>query len=314
MKKYFLKIILFAIPVLLYALIIFVVDPYNFINVFHVINKKDKFTVIQRTDESSPRGNILWKTVSFKRTPVSQVIIGDSQGKDINVELIQEITGEKYFNFCFPGASFKTMFETFWFTTQQTRLKKVYFQVAFMNYNAEREYDLFHFAQDYFKHPYQYFTTKEIFFDAVANIAWVSTRNPWIISRSYEFLPPGQMEDLAQFRLNLFFKEYTYPTSYLGELQKIKDYCESKGIELTFVILPVYEGVDKHLVKIGLDDELERFKSDINSLGTTIDLDKLTEIKANRENFIDYFHPNLSMMDSLVRKIWVKDKINMVAS
>ncbi len=306
MKKYFFRALLFAIPIIIYILIIFIVDPYNFLNVFHVISDKDKFTVIQRTDESSPRGNILWKTVKFKREPVSKVIIGDSQGKDINVDLIEEITGERYYNFCFPGASFNTMFETFWFTARNVKLEKVYFQVAFMNYNAERQYDLFHFAQDYLKQPYQYFTTKEIFFDAVANIAWVTTRNPWIVSRSYEFLPPDKMEDLAQFRLNLFFSKYTYPESYLVELQKIKKYCENNNIELCFLILPVYEGVDRHLLKVGLDGEKQRFKADMNSLGTVIDLDKLTEIKSNRNNFFDYFHPNLSMMDSLVRKVWVK--------
>ncbi|MHC1778248.1 MAG: hypothetical protein AB9834_22805 [Lentimicrobium sp.] len=307
MKKYIFRLFLFLIPVILYVMIIFIVDPYNFFNVFHVISDQDKFAVIQRTDESSPRGNILWKVIRFKRDPVSKVIIGDSQGKDINVGLIEEITGEKYFNFCFPGASFNTMFETFWFTAQHVKLEKVYFQVAFMNYNAEREYDLFHFAQDYLSSPHQYFTTKEIFFDAVANIAWVTTRNPWIVSRSYEFLPPDKMEDLAQFRLNLFFSKHAYPDSYLAEFQKIRKYCDDNDIELCFFILPVYEGVDRHLLKVGLDDEKQRFKKDMKSLGTVIDLDLLTEIKANRDNFFDYFHPNLTMMDSLVRKVWIKE-------
>ena len=307
MKKYLIKGSLFLIPVFLYVLFIFVVDPYNFFNVFHVISDKDKFRIIQRTDESSPRGNILWKTVKFRRNPVSHVIIGDSQGKDINVDIVEEITGEKYFNFCFPGASFKTMFETFWFTADKVKLEEVYFQVAFMNYNAEREYDLFHFAGDYFKRPYLYFTTKEIFLDSFMNVAWVATHNPWIVSRSYEYLPPEKMEDLAQFRLNLFFKEYSYPESYLGELQKIKEYCVKNNIKLTFVILPVFEGVDNHLKKIGLTDAKERFKDDIHSLGKTIDLDNLHDIEANRGNFIDYFHPNQTMMDSLVRMIWIKE-------
>ncbi|MBK6344432.1 MAG: hypothetical protein IPF68_00615 [Bacteroidales bacterium] len=83
-------------------LFILVIDPYNFFGVFHVINDKDKFTIIQRTDESSPRGNILWKTIKFRRNPVSKVIIGDSQGKDINVDLIRDITGEEYLISAFP--------------------------------------------------------------------------------------------------------------------------------------------------------------------------------------------------------------------
>lgn len=307
-KRFFLRLFLFSIPLFLYVIIIVVVDPYNFLNVSHLISDKDKFTVIQRTDESSPRGNILWKTIEFRRNPCKKVIIGDSQGKDINVDLIKEITGDQYYNFCFPGASFRTMFETFWFTAEHSKLETVYFQVAFMNYNAEREYDIFHFALDYFDKPVNYFTTKEIFFDAVANLAWVTTRNPWIVQRSYEFLPAAQMEDVAQFRLNLFFSKYAYPTGYAEEFRKIISYCNENNIELVFFILPVYEGVDKHLAKIGLTDEKARFKSDIRALGKTIDLDLLTEIKSNRNNFFDYFHPNKTMMDSLVRKIWVKEE------
>lgn len=307
MKNYLIKAAIFLIPVMLYILIIFIVDPYNFLNVFHVISNQDKFTVIQRTDESSPRGNVLWKAIEYRRTPVSKVIIGDSQGKDIRVDLIEEITGEKYYNFCFPGASFNTMFKTFWFSAARTKLEKVYFQVAFMNYNAEREYDLFHFAEDYFDHPYQYFTTKEIFFDAFMNLAWVTTRNPRIISRSYEYLSPEKMQLLADSRLDLFFKKYTYPQSYRDEFQRIRKYCDRNNIELCFVLLPVSEKVDDHLKRIGLYEEKLRFIYDVQSMGRTINLDLLSDIKAKRENFIDYFHPNNAIMDSLVRKVWVKE-------
>lgn len=301
---YFYKALLFALPVLAYVIFILVVDPYNFIGIFKVIDDKDKFLVVQRTDESSPRGNILWKTIAFRQNPTPNIIIGDSQGKDIDISIIKRNTGEDYFNFCAPGASFTTIFKTFWFAAEQTNLKKVYFQLAFMNYNLEREYDLWHFAGDYLKRPYEYFTTKEIFIDAVANVAWAVTRDKRIISRSYEFLPPGKMEDLAQFRLNLFFSEYTYPQSFKDELTKIAEYCNENNIEYSFLILPVYKGVDEHLAKNNLFDDKLKFKEDIYSLGYTYDLDKLSGLKEDRFNFIDYFHPTQVVMDSLTRIVW----------
>lgn len=304
MKKYIQKVLFFAIPVLVYALVITIVDPYNFINFFKVISDEDKFLVIQRTDESSPRGNLLWKSVEFRRKPVQNIIVGDSQGKDIDVQIIKEQTGDDYYNFCSPGASFTTMFKTFWFAANQVKLKKVYFQVAFMNYNLDRDYDLWHFAEDYMKRPYEYYTTKEIFIDAVVNVAWVATRNPKIVSRSYEFLPPSQMEDLAQARLKLFFSRYTYPTAYKNEFARITDYCKANDIEFTFLILPVYKGVDEYLAKNNLFDDKVKFKSDINSLADVYDLDKLAGLKDYRYNFIDYFHPTQQVMDSLTRLIW----------
>lgn len=307
MKKYVFKALLFALPLILYVALIAIVDPYNFINLFKVIDDNDKFMVLQRTDESSPRGNLLWKTIQFRRKPVSKIIVGDSQGKDISVQIIKEQTGEDYFNFCFPGASFTTIFKTFWFAAEQTKLEKVYFQVAFMNYNMNRDYDLWHFAGDYMKRPYEYFTTKEIFFDALANVAWATTRNPRIISRSYEFLPPEDMENLAQTRLELFFSTYTYPEIYKQEIAKIAEYCKSNDIEFTFLILPVYHKVDDYLAKNNLFTDKLKFKTDLNSLGDIYDLDKLAGLKAYRYNFIDYFHPTQAVIDSLTRLVWTNE-------
>lgn len=306
MKKYILRGFLFASPIIISMLVILVIDPYNFLNIFHVISDKDKFTVIQRTDESSPRGNILWKTIQYRRNPTKIIIIGDSQGKDIRTDLIEEQTGEKVYNLCFPGASFETMFEAFWFAAEQTDLEKVYFQVAFMNYNASRKYDLFHFAEDYFIWPYQYFTTKEIYFDSFVNLAYAITRNRWLVSRSYEYSSKEDMEKLVQFRLNLFFSNYIYPEKYESEFLKIKQYCIINDIELNFVIFPVYEGVDEHLEKVGLINMKKRFKQDISSYGYVYDLDELTEIKGRRENFFDYFHPKYEVIDSLTKMIWRK--------
>lgn len=307
MKKYVFKALLFALPLIFYVAFIAIVDPYNFINLVKVIDDKDKFLVVQRTDESSPRGNLLWKTTEFRRNPIPNIIVGDSQGKDIDVDIIKEQTGEDYFNFCFPGASFTTIFKTFWFATEQTKLEKVYFQVAFMNYNMDRDYDLWYFTEDYMKRPYEYFTTKEIFFDALANVAWATTRNPKIVSRSYEFLPPSDMEDLAQSRLKLFFTEYTYPQIYKDELARITEYCEKNGIEFTFLILPTYHKVDDYLAKNNLFTNKLRFKEDINSLADVYDLDKLAKLKAYRHNFIDYFHPTHAVIDSLTRLVWTNE-------
>ncbi len=109
--------------------------------------------------------------------------------QNVNVALIEEICGEKYFNYCIPGASFETIFDMFWFAASKTKLEKVYIPVAFMNYNSKRSYNIFHFAQDYFDKPYLYFITKENFFDSFVNVVYQITKNPQIVQNSYEFAP-----------------------------------------------------------------------------------------------------------------------------
>ena len=107
MKKYLFRGLLFAIPFIVYFLFILIIDPHNFFNVFHVINDVDKKAIISRNDESSPRGNMLWKSLKIKRNPVKKMIIGDSQAANVNVALIEEICGEKYFNYSIPGPALK---------------------------------------------------------------------------------------------------------------------------------------------------------------------------------------------------------------
>jgi len=304
MRKYLFRILLFVSPVILCSILIVVVDPYEFINVFHWIGAEDKRRVLNRNDESSPRGNMLWKTIQFKRRPQKNILIGDSQGKNIKVELIRELSGEDVFNYCVAGASFETLFEMFWFAAGQIKLEKVYFQVAFMNYNLDRSYNIFYFAQDYLDHPYKYFTTKEIYYDTWINLAYKLTQNPGLVSDSYEFTPLNEMNALAEYRLDLFFGKYLYPEIYFEELKKINQYCEENNIELKFIILPTYIEVDNYLEKRSLLKMKEKFKSDIKSLAFTYDLDIPGELKNKRENFIDYFHPIQPIMDTLAYKIW----------
>lgn len=304
MRNYLLKTLLFAIPFIVYFLFIFIIDPHNFVNIIHVINDVDKKAIISRNDESSPRGNMLWRTLKIKRNPPKKLIIGDSQGAKIDVKLIEKVSGEKVFNYCVPGASFQTLFDMFWLAAGQTKLEKVYFCVAFMNYNAERSYNIFHFAQDYIEKPYLYFITKENFFDAIANVNYQISKDPKILQNSYEYMPLDEMNRVAQSRLNLFFENYTYPKSYFEELTKISNYCKDNNIALKFIILPVYKEVNEYLEAHNLIEMNKRFKEDIKSLGDTYDLDLPGDIKERREYFGDFFHLRDNKLNELTEQIW----------
>lgn len=304
MRKYIIKGLLFSIPILFYFLLILVVDPYEFINIFHVIDAEDKCKVFNRCDESSPRGNILWKSIHFRRKPVANLIIGDSQGKRINPDEIKAMTGDDYFNFCVPGASYETMFSIFWESTEIIKLKSVYFQLAFMNFNSNRSYNLYHFASDYRNEPYRYFTTREIYFDTYHNLLYQFTGNEEVVQQSYEYEPLEYRDELSEWRLNLFFHNYQYPESYIHEFQKIAEYCKNNNIDLNFLIFPSYKKVSEYLHEKGLSEMVEKFKSDIKSIGITYDYDVPGSISDNRDNFLDYFHPKMNLIDEFTNRTW----------
>jgi hypothetical protein len=305
-RKYFLKGLLFGIPFMLYAVFIIVIDPYEFINVSGIISDKEKIAVLNRSDESGPRGNIFWKVIHFGRKPVKNVILGDSQGRKLDENLISELSGEPYFNFCVPGSSYETLFEIFWFAAGKTRLENVYMQVAFMNYNASRKYSLYHFAGNYIEKPYLYFITKEILYDSFSNLHYAITKNPELVENSYEYQSIETLDELAEDRLELFFGNYVYPQSYFDELVKIKEYCQVNGINLNFIIVQTYFKVDEYLEENQLAGMKQRFTDDIYSLGKTYDFNLEGEERKIRENFIDYYHPRQPLLTDITKRIWGK--------
>ncbi len=304
MKKSVGTIFIFSIPFFLYALIIVVVDPYNYVNVSGLIDDKTKIDVFKRSNSSSPRGTILWKALRYKRKPVKNILIGDSQGNAIQEKMVEELTGEEIFNFCTPGSSYETMFDSFWYCMDISIPKKVYFQVGFMNFNKNRSYNLFNNAQDYLDKPYYYFMNKDILFDSFCNIAYWITRDTNLVSKPAEFYNINWQNDLSEYYLKLFFGKYEFPKEFLAEFNKISDYCKMHDIELNFIILPVYKRVNEYLAENDLLSTKERFISEIRDLGTLYDYTDFGGISEQRNHFYDYFHPKEHIIDSIVGVIW----------
>ncbi|MEZ5083411.1 MAG: hypothetical protein R2750_08185 [Bacteroidales bacterium] len=304
MRFYIKKIFYFSIPFWIYVLFITVIDPYDFINVSHIIDDVNKISILNRSNESGPRGNMLWKAHHFKNNPSSIVLIGDSQGRRIRESLIEEVTGEQCFNFCVPGASYSTSIENFWFIAENAQLKKVYFVVSFMNYNANRDYSLCHFAFDYFEKPYKYFTTKEIFFDSWANFLYFLTNNKKIATNYYEFQGVEKLDELSKSQFNLFFGNYKYPENYYKEMKEIGTYCDENRIELTFILLPIYKEVNLFLSQSNLIDYCHKFKEDLLSIAPVLDYSDYPDIFDKRECFIDFYHLKQEPLDKITEKIW----------
>lgn len=304
MKKYLLKIFYFSIPVLLVFLFIFLVDPYEYINISHIISSKNKQLVYNRDDATSPRGAMFWKKLHYKRDPKKIILIGDSQGGKIKEDLVERITGQEFYNFCVPGASYPTMFETFWLAAEQTELESVYFQVSFMNYNATRDYTLYSYIQKYFDKPYMYFLDKEMLLDSFYNFLFAITENMKLVENSYEYEPEEVLDENSRELMNLFFDDYTYPEEFKKELVRIAEYCEKNEIETTYIIIPTYDETFDYLDANSLTPMYKKFKDDIKSLGHTHDYWNKNDATKVRQNFIDYFHPRQQLIDQITIEVW----------
>ncbi len=309
MRKYLGKILIFGVPFFMVILFVTLVDPYNIINISHIISDQDKIKVLNRSSASEPRGNVIWKTIAFKRKPVKNLLIGDSQGKYFDTALIRNLTGEEYFNFNVPGGSYKTMFSLFWYATNYTELKNVYFQCGFMNYNGYRDYNLISYGLELLNNPISYFSNVKFLEDSYYNAKYALTKNEDIVRIYYLNMSPEELDSLAVYRITNMFKKYKYPESFYLGLKEITEYCKENDITFQFVITPNYIGLEKYLKDFGLTEARDKFKSDIKSLAPTIDMEYLDELSYDRSNYYDYFHCRREFVDQLVEKIWSENEI-----
>jgi len=98
------RYILLFIPILFIG----VIDPYNYINISKITDDETWVKLMNGSEQSFTRGNMLWKALKFRCKPCPNLIIGDSNGFHFREQLVSELTGEEYFNLSISGANIQT--------------------------------------------------------------------------------------------------------------------------------------------------------------------------------------------------------------
>lgn len=304
MKKFLTLASIFSIPLILCVLFIFLIDPYNFFNISRLIDNATKLEVLNRSEESTPRGNMLWKALQFKRQPSNILIIGDSQGYHIKEDLIKKLTGKDCYNFCIPGANTETKVSIFWFAAKQTKLKHVVIQLSFQNWQLNYKENIFHFAQDYMDNSSLYILNSYIIKDSFQNLNYKFLHHHTDGINDNEFPITEDKNKRFDMSLKRKFSSYIYPSKYLDELQKIVRYCDKNNISLEFLVLPCHQRYYDYLSRNDLIRFNEKFLSDISRLAKTTNYSSDSKLNSNENNFEDYLHLNQSTLDSITPLIW----------
>jgi alpha-glucosidase (family GH31 glycosyl hydrolase) len=87
-----------------------------------------------------------------------------------------------------------------------------------------------------------------------------------------------------------YYSNYKYPSKTYDKLKEIKEYCNKKGIELYFVVLPTHVSLQKKIKEFGLEKENNLFLRDLRKLGAVYNFDVPSEITKNKDNFVDPYH------------------------
>lgn len=306
MKKFIILIIIFCLPILLCWLVILLVDPCNVFHFSGIIDNETKKKMIDRSLESQPRGNLLWKTFEFKHNPYSNLIIGDSQSFGIKEDLISSLTGNKFYNFSIPGASIKTKFSIFWFAAKQTKLHHVIFQLSLINW-IMNEQNSFIIVQEYLDNPLKYLINSSSLKDSFETIKYKITNRYNQGKSEFEFPISEKNINLFNFSLsNMFRLNYKFSENHFAELNKIMSYCKENDITVEFIILPIHQKYYDFLSSNNFVQRNEKFINDISMLSKTYNYSSDIDINSKEENFKDFFHQKQFITDSITHLIWGK--------
>jgi len=302
MKRTYTRLLLFLVPFILNAFIILVVDPYNILNT-GLIPKETKYRCIGRSGASLPRGQVPYKMAQFDRSPIQNVIFGDSRMTHLNCKYFVKKQKEGIYNFAIAGGNVQTAIDFFWFCAEKIKLKRVFFQIEFMNFSDAVNYDLVKPYRDYKESIFKYLISKSASIDTYALIYYLISANDRFVDICYH----ERNIDTWKRSYDGFEKKlsiYKYPKIYLSEFNKIKNFCLEQNIDIYFIILPNYITYYDVIRKHEMVDDYNTFISNINRLGTLLEPVSLGGFTKDKNNYRDIFHYCAHRFDSISNEIW----------
>jgi hypothetical protein len=300
MKKFLNKIFLFFIPFGLYLLLVFVIDPYNYIKNNNFIKDDIKAEISYKIHYP------LWKLNNFERNPSANILLGDSRTDAISTTSLSKETGEKYANLAYGGGSLEEIVVTFWLATKYTSLKKVYIGLNFNLYNKynknNRVEEAVSLNKNFFSYALNRYTFKASFYILSAQL----------FNTSFNLEKPKMSKDefwdyQLDFSVKSFYQQYAYPDNYYLNLKKITLYCQVNNIQLIFFIPPTHTDLQKKTEEFSLVEEEKKFISDLNSLGLVYDFNTPSKLTRSKDNFKDPFHLKEEYLNDIFKGIVKKE-------
>lgn len=293
------KLALFFLPFVLFGTVIAFIDPYGLVGGPTPFPSSDKESI------SLPLNYPMWKMVAFRRKPVSNILLGDSRMMSVDPEVIEEVSGQEFFNFAYGGGSLREAIDTFWFAAGRTRLDKACFGINLNNYSSYDNKDRVTEVSAILDNPLLYLVNLNVL-DASWKLVWSRVSgNPVRIGR-----PPESREQFWRHQIDVVTREmltnYRYPTEYHGKLMEIRDYCLEEGIALSFLVFPGHRELQDQVKIHGLEDAQARMLKDLAGLGRVYNFDLENEITADRGNYTDPYHFDRKVMRTIVEGAWGK--------
>ena len=128
MKKFIINLSYFSIPLLIWAVLILIIDPFNYFNLIDLKNESPKHN-------AEKLNTLLFRTIDFKNNPTNNILIGDSRTDALPIKLIENYENTRYKKLNTNAAKLNEIFELFYFAFENNKIDKVVIGINFSMFN-----------------------------------------------------------------------------------------------------------------------------------------------------------------------------------
>ena len=297
-KRLFKKILIYLLPFVMLFGVFFCFETYD----YYAIQKNPEYQI-------EPLSSMRYIMMKHPQ----KIILGDSRMANLDIDYVNELTGENYTRLAYGGAQLGDSIEMFWLATEYCDLEKVIFGINFYTSkgtqinNPDSAFDK---AKPYADNVFKFATNMNYWLKALAHLKQVIT-NPIFRALGMEsrvVIPENPPKDNIvpdatmgeKWRLNMEeysdsiqkgMTSYDFQDKTYKALQEVIDYCDENGIDLIFVFPPVHDVIYERVIAVNkMEDDLARIKSFLFKRATVYDFEIQSEFTAAQDTFYDGFH------------------------
>jgi hypothetical protein len=290
--------LLFVAPLAIWAIIVGVVDPFDYFGVIHLPSEKVKI------ENAGSINTLLFNMVKELHDPAENLIIGDSRVENLSIDQIQEISGQRFHRLSANALKLNEALDLFWFANRREPVKRVVFGINFNQYNDYAYADRVRSVEALTRNPLLYIFDRNVA-QATYYVVKASLTGRNVISS----IPPMSKDEFWHYIVTVRAREhygrYRHPDELYQRMKDLSSFCKAKGIEVTFIIVPHHADFQRQVADFGLVSEYLRFKREMINLGVkVVDYDYPSELTRDKSNFADPIHYNTDVGRMIVNEVF----------
>ena len=292
MRKLYLWVFAVMAPVLIYILVFFMNDPYNY------------FGISKENGDNSP---LIAKMIDFRNNDYEAVIIGDSRIAHYDVGELSEQTGLNYVNMAYGGCMTEEMVNLLQWcidNDESNSLKEITIITSFYNMNTLLQQNRVNSTEKNIKSPLTYAFSLE---NAGAMLKLLKS-TPNVSSQSQEITPEIKQEHfkISAEQMKYYLAGYTYDRDVIDCLGKMCDLCHDKDISVKIVLPPWWKEYYSLLDEYQLMTIIDEYKEELSYHAEVYDFEyPECELSDRYDDFSDYTHFHGDTFDSFVRTVFI---------